>query len=204
MFAWETLQHAIAMTLPTKTLVMRNFFLVDVVLYIVADPHASIDGHIDDSSCVADRRALQGALTSGLFPSTLGMVGDLFPEKERARWIGIVSASYTAGFIFGPTIGGILFDVWGFAAPFTTSAILAMLALIATAILVPETRPRDVRERERQRKKEAVDRPSLWETLPRPLTLFGTLLLIDFMIIFAFAFIEPELVFYRRYLAGWY
>ena len=148
-------------------------------------------------------RALQGALTSGLFPATLGMVGDLFPEKERARWIGIVAASYTAGFIFGPTIGGILFDVWGFTAPFITSAVLALLALVATAIVVPETRPREVREQDRRREKEAEKKESLWSSLPRPLTLFGTLLLIDFTIIFTFAFVEPELVFYMYDDLGW-
>jgi MFS family permease len=42
----------------------------------------------------------------------------------------------------------------------------------------------------------ATQKESLWSSLPRPLYLFGTLLLLDFISVFAFAFIEPEMVFY--------
>ena len=37
---------------------------------------------------------------------------------------------------------------------------------------------------------------SLWNSLPRPLAVFGVLLLVEFIMVFAFAFIEPQLVFY--------
>jgi MFS family permease len=46
--------------------------------------------------------------------------------------------SYGAGFIFGPVIGGVLYEGWGFAAPFLVSAAMALLALLAAALLVPE------------------------------------------------------------------
>jgi multidrug resistance protein len=148
-------------------------------------------------------RALQGALTAGLYPSTMGMVGDLFPENQRARWIGIVSASYMAGFIFGPVIGGVLYDNLGFAAPFILSAILASLGFIAALIFVPETHSAETREQRRKQRSAVQSRVSIWSTLPRPLKVFGTLLFIDFSIVFAFAFIEPELVFYMYDDLGW-
>jgi multidrug resistance protein len=148
-------------------------------------------------------RALQGALTAGLYPSAMAMVGDLFPREERARWVGIVSASYMAGFIFGPAIGGFMYDAFGFGAPFMVSAVIATIGLIAVVVMVPETRTRLIRSRERRQKDEAVERESFWASLPRPLSVFGALLLIDFIIVFSFAFIEPEMVFYAYDDLGW-
>jgi MFS family permease len=55
-------------------------------------------------------RAFEGALTAGLFPAAMGVVGDVAPENRRARWVGIVMGSYGAGFIFGPVIGGVLYE----------------------------------------------------------------------------------------------
>jgi MFS family permease len=146
-------------------------------------------------------RAFEGALTAGLFPAAMGVVGDVVSKNKRARWVGIVMGSYGAGFIFGPVIGGVLYDGWGFAAPFTVSAAMAFLALLAAAILVPETRTPEVHRREilRKRRDAAVEdsqEDSILASLPRPLHVFGTLLVLDFIGVFAFAFVEPQMVFY--------
>ncbi len=153
-------------------------------------------------------RALEGALAAGLFPATMGVVADIVPEKERARWVGIVMGSYGAGFIFGPVMGGVLYDGWGFAVPFIVSAIIALIAFIAAIILVPETRPGRARQREKLRRRRAaamspVQKESLWASLPKPLYIFSLLLFVDFVIIFAFAFIEPQMIFYFYDDLGW-
>jgi MFS family permease len=153
-------------------------------------------------------RALEGALTAGLFPAAMGVVADVAPAKERGQWVGIVMASYGAGFIFGPVLGGLLYDAFGYAVPFIASAAMAVLALLAASILVPETRTPVVRRREMlRRRRDAVTavapETSLWESLPRPLLVFATLLLIDFALVFAFAFIEPQMVFYLYDELGW-
>ena len=146
-------------------------------------------------------RAIAGAFTAGLFPAAMGVVGDIMPEKERGRWIGIVMAGYGAGFVFGPVLGGVLYDSLGFAAPFIISAVLALFGLIAAAIFVPETRPASVRHRDalRSRRAKAMQPEqshALWKALPRPLSIFFTLLFIDFIGAFAFAYVEPQMVFY--------
>jgi multidrug resistance protein len=146
-------------------------------------------------------RTLEGALSAGLFPASMAIVADLVSEDERARWIGIVMGSYGAGFVFGPTLGGVLYDGWGFQAPFAVSAALAFAAFVAASIMVPETRTPQVRRREELRRRRAsaaapLKTSSLWNSLPRPLYVFGTLLFLDFVNSFAFAFVEPEMVFY--------
>ena len=156
-------------------------------------------------------RGLAGALTAGLSPAAMSIVADTVPERERARWIGILMGGYGIGLIFGPVIGGVLYDAWGFAAPFWTSAGMGGLALIAAIIVVPETRTPTARLREvlRQRRaaaslaQESSSRDSLAASLPRPLTLFITLLAVDFIGTFAFTFVEPQMVFYVYEQLNW-
>lgn len=140
-------------------------------------------------------RFFQGAITAGLLPAAMGVVADIVPEQRRAQWVGTLMGSYSAGFIFGPALGGFLYDHWGFATPFSLSAGLALLGLLLAAIMVPETRLTGDRP-------VAVSHPrlvkpgTLLDSLPRPLYLLAVLLLLDFVGVFAFAFIEPQMVFY--------
>ncbi|KAA3663921.1 MAG: MFS transporter [Chloroflexi bacterium] len=153
-------------------------------------------------------RAVGGFLTAGLFPAAMGVVADTIPEENRGRWIGVIMSGYGIGFIFGPVLGGFLYDSWGFAMPFSSSATLGGLALIAAIILIPETRTHTLRIREALilRRKMAIRRrqsTSFWDTMPKPLYIFGVLLIVEFAATFAFAFIEPEMVFYVYDVAGW-
>jgi MFS family permease len=152
-------------------------------------------------------RGIAGFLSAGLFPAAMGVVADLVPENQRARWAGIIMGSYAVGMIFGPVIGGVLYDGFGYAAPFVLSAVVAFLALIAAFIMIPETRTSEIRLSEslriRHAKPQQVQRPSIWEALPHPLYIFGTLLLIDFINSFSFAFVEPQMIFYFYDVLNW-
>jgi MFS family permease len=152
-------------------------------------------------------RAAAGFLTAGLFPAAMGVVADIVPEEQRARWVGIVMGSYAVGMIFGPVIGGFLYDALGYAAPFSLSAVVAFLALLAALFRVPETRTRQQRWREvlrfRRSRPLAPKKQSLWAVLPRPLTIIGTLLIIDLIGSFGFAFVEPQMVFYFYDQLSW-
>lgn len=153
-------------------------------------------------------RTLEGALTAGLFPASMGIVADMVSEKKRAQWIGIVMGSYSAGFIFGPAIGGALYDLHGFKAPFIVSAALGFLAFVAATVLVPETRSAIIRKRERLRnlrdsQKSEARKESFFSSLPKPGYIFFTLLTLNFIGSFAFAFIEPQMVFYFYDDLGW-
>jgi multidrug resistance protein len=153
-------------------------------------------------------RILEGAFTAGLFPSAMGVVSDVVPEKNRAQWIGVVMASYGAGFFLGPVIGGVLYDLSGYSAPFMASAGVAFLAFISALIMVPETWDETRRKRERLRKRWEISRLSVpkylfWDSFPQPLSIFFCLLALDFIVIFAFAFVEPQMIFYMYDKLGW-
>ena len=153
-------------------------------------------------------RALEGALSAGLFPAAMGIIADVAPEKQRARWIGVVMGGGSAGWVLGPVIGGVLYDVSGFEAPFIISALVSLLAFVAAAILIPETRPPEVRRREALRQRRAAALAPTQDacfraSLPRPLPTFATLLVISFVMYFAWTFFEPRLLFFVFDDLGW-
>lgn len=137
-------------------------------------------------------RFFQGTVTAGLLPAAMGVVSDLMPRHERGRWVGVVMGSYGAGFIFGPALGGLLLELWGFAAPFLVSAGLGLLALLFALAMLPETRQAHTPAAQTA----AAPRGRLLESLPRPLHLLATLLALDFAAVFGFAFTEPQMTFY--------
>jgi MFS family permease len=152
-------------------------------------------------------RGAAGFLSAGLFPASMGVVADLVAEDRRARWAGIIMGSYAVGMIFGPVIGGLLYDGFGYAAPFILSAVVAFLALIAAIIMIPETRSPEIRNREMLRSRytrpQNAGKISIWEALPRPVYIFVTLLVIDFISSFSFAFVEPQMIFYFYDVLNW-
>lgn len=142
-------------------------------------------------------RGLAGVFTAGLLPAMLSIVGDLAPEDRRAQWIGVVSGSAAAGWIVGPLLGGLLYDRFGYAVPFAASIGLAVAALLLAAILIPETHA----------PVSHPDRPHVtWlhglRALPARSTVL-LLLIITFGAMFAWAFIEPQFMFYAYDDLGW-
>ena len=146
-------------------------------------------------------RVLEGALTAGQMPAAMGIIADVVPDNERAQKAGIVTAGMGLGIVFGPVMGGVLYDTWGFAAPFVASAALAAVAFTFALIMIRETRTSEVRRRERLRRRRSdASSPTLktgrWDFLPRPRYVFGTLLLLDFVLVFEYTFVEPQMIFY--------
>jgi DHA1 family tetracycline resistance protein-like MFS transporter len=172
------------------------------------------------SSALIAVRALGGVFTAGLFPASLGIIADMVPKEQQARWIGIVMGCYGLGLVAGPVLGGVLYDSLGYVAPFVASAAMAALAFVSALFLVPETRTAQVRRREllvkrRQAQMAATSSPAAadvcapdgaqrrFASLPRPLYLFFTLLGIEWIGTLAFSLSDPQLTFYIFNDLGW-
>ena len=155
-------------------------------------------------------RGLAGGLTAGLGPASMGLVADIAPEDERARWIGVIGAGTAAGFIVGPVVGGLLYDRWGYGPPFFASIGIALLTLLIAFLAIPESNPRWKRRRAALYQKRAErlspsegSSESFVASLPRPPLAFATLLFVSFSMVFAWFFIDPQLPFYAFDELGW-
>ena len=149
-------------------------------------------------------RALEGALTAGMVPAALGIVADIAPKEKRTRWIGYVMGGASAGWVMGPLAGGVLYDLWGYQAPFLLSAATGLLAFVVSAFLIQETKPATMEQPESQHGRvTATQNESFWASLPRPLTAFVVLLFSSFVMFFTWTFFEPQLLFYLYDDLGW-
>lgn len=82
-------------------------------------------------------RALDG-ITAGNIPVASAVITDTTDEKNRAKGFGVIGASFGFGFIFGPAITA--FTVrFGDSVPFIIAGVISIIAVIVTALLLPET-----------------------------------------------------------------
>ena len=155
-------------------------------------------------------RALAGLFTAGLTPSVIGTVADLAPKDHRAKWIGIVSGGASFGWIAGPILGGVLYDHWGYQA----AVLISILMAVATFLMALFALPRVPRNRHEASAEVETKQPGLqvstrstWQSLrgglSRSLPALIALLFISFAVMFAWAFIEPQFMFYAYDDLGW-
>jgi EmrB/QacA subfamily drug resistance transporter len=85
-------------------------------------------------------RAAMGVAGAMVMPATLSVIMDVFPRHERAKAIGIWSATAGVGIGLGPFIGGLLLEWLPWSAVFWLNVPIIVVALVAGRTLVPESR----------------------------------------------------------------
>ena len=85
-------------------------------------------------------RAIMGIGGAFVMPTTLSIVNNTFPKRERARAVAIWSAVAGVGMMFGSIISGILLEHFSWHSLFFFSAIVAAVALVANQYLAHESR----------------------------------------------------------------
>jgi len=84
-------------------------------------------------------QALAGAF-GATFSTAGAYIADVTKPEERARYFGIIGASFGVGLIFGPLIGGFL-SVYGIRMPFFAAAFLALCNVAYGLFVLPESLP---------------------------------------------------------------
>ncbi|NJC98447.1 MAG: hypothetical protein C3F07_21675 [Anaerolineales bacterium] len=172
----------------------RPIILLSLSAYVLA-----FSGYLFASSAwlMILLRGLAGVFTAGLIPAILSTVGDLASENHRAQWIGIVNGGASAGWIIGPLFGGLLYDRFGYAVPFATAIAMAVGALLLAVFQIPETHtplihPGQIHMVRMGDIKAFASQPT-----------FLLLMFISFGVMFAWAFIEPQFMYYAYDNLGW-
>lgn len=83
-------------------------------------------------------RILQGIFSAAAIAATSAYVSDVTTPRERIRGMGNLGASFAAGFIFGPGIGGSLSAIHS-SFPFFLAAALALINLLLVLKFLPES-----------------------------------------------------------------
>lgn len=117
-------------------------------------------------------RAISGAMT-GNIGIVMAVMADMTDEENRGKAMARIGGAFGLGFAFGPGLGGYLSSIGGetnIFLPGMAACGLSLLAMILTAIYVPETNPASVDpENERDTAataKDATDVPSnRWQAI---------------------------------------
>lgn len=134
--------------------------------------------------------------------STLqGALADITPPEKRASRMGVMGAAFSAGFMTGPAIGGLLAQpsrgALGFQLPLLVAAGFALASALAVIILVREKRPDATKATPTKRVKSA----GLTEAFAHPI--IGRVILISFIVVVGFAGIEAIYGLWTEHEFGW-
>ncbi|MBS1517871.1 MAG: MFS transporter [Bacteroidetes bacterium] len=97
-------------------------------------------------------RAFAGVF-AGNISAAQAAISDITPPEERSKGMGLISAAFSLGFVFGPSVGGILSENFGYAFPVLISAALSSVALVMSIFVFKETLPEEIRIKNRKEKK---------------------------------------------------
>ncbi len=135
-------------------------------------------------------RILDGLL-GGDISLAQAYITDVTDEKNRARGLGIIGASFGLGFIFGPAIGGTLSAGGNYSLAAFAAAGLSALNLLGVLIWLPESLPQEKRAVVTSNPRTSFTARALWDALKRPCV--GPLLSVR--LIFSLAFVTFQTTF---------
>lgn len=95
-------------------------------------------------------RAISGAMT-GNIGIVMAVMADLTDEDNRGKAMGRIGGAFGLGFAFGPGLGGYLSSLGGESIVFLPGMAacgLSLLAMVLTAIYVPETNPASLEKKD--------------------------------------------------------
>lgn len=85
-------------------------------------------------------RALQGLAAAGIFPVASAVVGDTFAPERRGQALGLLGAVFGVAFTIGPILAGVFLATIGWQWLFVLNVLLALLVMLFSARLLPDTR----------------------------------------------------------------
>ena len=116
----------------------RRMLLTGLMLFAVTSVAASF---ADSTGALIAGRAAMGVGAALIFPATLALLVAIFPDRrQRAAAIGIWSGTTGLSVALGPIAGGLLVEHFSWSAVFLINVPLVVIALIATRLLLPESR----------------------------------------------------------------
>ncbi|OQY82657.1 MAG: hypothetical protein B6D41_18045 [Chloroflexi bacterium UTCFX4] len=123
-------------------------------------------------------RVIDG-ITGGNITVAQAYLSDVTDETQRTRSMGLISAAFSLGFIFGPAFGGLLAAQFGPRVPFFAAAGFSLATILLSTFMLSESLTPEQRRRDHAAA-QLAPRRSQWDLLRVPaialilLVAFGT------------------------------
>jgi len=88
-------------------------------------------------------RGVLGVGAALVMPATLSTITSTFPDEQRTRAVGAWAGVAGGSAILGLVVSGLLLEQWSWRSVFGVNVVLSLVALIATARIIPESADED-------------------------------------------------------------
>ncbi|MEA1072718.1 TCR/Tet family MFS transporter [Sphingomonas sp. LY160] len=139
-----------------------------------------------------------GGITSSSFTTVFAYMADITPPEERSRAYGMIGAAFSAGFVAGPLVGGVLGE-WGPRVPFWAAAALSGLAFLYGLFVLPESLAPEKRMAFSWRRANPFGALRLLRSHPE----LSGLAVVNFLLYFAHHVFSAVFVLYAAARYGW-
>ncbi len=145
---------------------------------------------------------------AGIFSANLSaaqsVISDITTKANRARGMGYIGAAFSMGFVFGPAIGGIVSEHFGFGAPIFLASFFSFIALILCIVALKETLPIELMKENKKNFKGVT--LINFESVKKVITnkKVGIFVILFFFITFSFANIHATFVLFTKRPAGFH
>jgi EmrB/QacA subfamily drug resistance transporter len=115
----------------------RRALVAGIALFGVANALSAVT---DSTGPLIGLRILAGVGAALIMPATLSTITSVFPPDQRAKAVGVWAGVAGAGGMIGLLGAGAMLELWWWGSVFVVTAAFAVVALVATLLVVPETR----------------------------------------------------------------
>lgn len=128
---------------------------------------------------------------AGIFAANISaaqaVISDITSPEDRTKGISLISTAFAMGFVFGPAIGGILSENFGYAFPVYVSSSMSLIASLLCIFVFKESLPHEVQLRNRLNKK--IINPFNFGNFYKALKnkSYGVFMIIFFVLVFSFS-----------------
>ncbi len=95
----------------------KNILVIGIIIFLAGSFLSGLSGEFGTLPLLGDgmhqlifARAFKGIGGAALFTSAIAIIADLYPPRQRARFMGLFGAVFGLASILGPALGGLLTD----------------------------------------------------------------------------------------------